>query len=181
MYTSLHIVLLYLQFVLFMTEAILMFSQQSSFIRGDRKLQVRSHWVLQILMVSFGIGGLAVIYINKNLNDKPHFVTWHGILGLIAVISCAGQALAGVTLLYPVLIKRFVTLAQAKMYHATYGLLNYILVTVVLNLALWSNWAARNIEGFYWYGCVSCINVLSIVIMSQVTNNYLPKLRRQPN
>lgn len=165
--------------MLFMTEAILMFSQQSSIVRGDRKLQVRSHWVLQSLMIICSITGFIVIYTNKNNANKPHFTSWHGLLGLCTLISCCGQALAGVGLLYPFLIKRFVTLSQAKIYHATYGLLNYTLVTMVLNLALWSTWASTKITGVYWYGCVACVDVLALVIMTQVTNNYLPRLRRQ--
>ena len=156
-----------------------MFSQQSSIIRGDRKLQVRSHWILQVMTLLCSIGGFLVIYINKNNNDSPHFTSWHGLLGLCTLISCWAQVCAGVALLYPSLIKRFVTLAQAKMYHATYGLFNYTLVTVVLNLAMWSNWAVASITGVYWYACVACIDVLALVIMTQITNNYLPKMRRQ--
>lgn len=162
-----------------MTEAILMFSQQSSMVRGDRKLQVRSHWVLQSLMVICAAVGFTVIYVNKVNGGRDHFTTWHGLLGLCTVISCVGQALAGITLLFPFLIKRFVSLAQAKIYHATYGLLNYTLVTIVLNLALWSNWASSNITGVYWYASLGCVDVLALVVMTQVTNNYLPRMRKQ--
>lgn len=162
-----------------MTEAILMFSQQSSLVRGDRKWQVRSHWVLQTLMVICSIAGFVIIYIVKESKSKPHFTTWHGLIGFITLVSCALQAVAGIGLLFPVLIKRFVSLGQAKIYHATYGLLNYTLVTVVLNLSMWSNWAVKNITGLSWYGCVACIDVLALVIMTQVTNNYLPRMRRQ--
>jgi len=161
-----------------MTEAILMFSQQSSLVRGDRKIQVRSHWIFQILMIACAIGGLVVIYVNKNMRGKAHFTTWHGLLGLILVISVCLQALAGIGLLYPVLIKKFVTLGQAKIYHATYGLFNYLILTIVLNLAMWSNWATRNITGARWFGCIGCIDLLALVVMTQITNNYLPRLRR---
>jgi len=156
-----------------------MFSQQSSLIRGDRKWQVRSHWILQVLAVVCGVGGFIIIYINKADRGKQHFTTWHGLLGLIATISCAVQAVAGIGLQYPILIKKFATLAQAKVYHATFGLLNYTLITLVLNLAMWSNWAKRNISGFSWYGCIACIDILALVVMTQVTNNQLPRLRRQ--
>lgn len=160
-----------------MTEGILMFSQQSGLIRGDRKLQVRSHWMFQLFMVLCAIGGFLIIYINKNDRGKDHFTTWHGLLGLILLISCGLQAMAGVSLLYPSLLLKLVTLAKAKIYHATYGLFNYTLLVLVMNLALWSNWAGRNITGAAWYGCVACIDVLGLVVMTQVTNNVLPRLR----
>ena len=156
-----------------------MFSQQSSIVRGDRKLQVRSHWVLQILTVSCSIAGFLAIYINKNNNDKPHFKSWHGLLGFATLISVWAQSLGGIVLLYPSVIKRVITLAQLKIYHATYGLFNYTMVTVVFNLGMWSNWASTNITGFYWYACVASIDVLALVIMTQITNNYLPRMRRQ--
>ena len=162
-----------------MTEAILMFSQQSSVIRGDRKLQVRSHWILQLLMVICSLGGLLAIYMSKEERGKAHYTSWHGLLGLITVISCCSQALAGIVLIYPTLIKRFISLAQLKIYHAVYGLFNYTLVTIVLNLAMRSNWATKNITGAAWYGCIACIDVLALVVMTQVTNSTLPRMRRQ--
>lgn len=168
-----------LQFSLFLTEAILMFSQQSSVVRGDRKLQVRSHWILQLLMIVCSLGGLLAIYLSKEERGKPHYTSWHGLLGLITVISCCAQALAGVVLIYPSIIKRFVSLAQAKIYHSVYGLFNYTLVTIVFNLAMRSNWAVKNITGPAWYGCIACIDVLALVIMTQITNSTLPRMRRQ--
>lgn len=154
-----------------------MFSQQSSFLRGDRKQQVRSHWIFQLIMVICNIGGFIAVYVNKDLKGKHHLTSWHGLIGLITAISCLVQAAAGIFLLYPNLIPKFITLAKAKIYHSTYGLLNYLLVVVVVNLGLWSNWANRNISTPFWYMCVACIDVLALVVMNQVTSNVLPRLR----
>ncbi|XP_067937493.1 transmembrane reductase CYB561D2-like [Watersipora subatra] len=176
---SWHPFLMTLAFVLFMTEGILMFSQQSSFIRGDRKLQVRSHWVFQVMMLTCAILGCMAIFTNKNNNNVAHFTTAHGRLGAITVFLSCGQVLAGIGLLYPNLIKNFVSLGQAKIYHATFGLLNYTLVTLDLNFAMRSDWAVANITGVAWYVCVACIDILALVIMTQITTHYLPRMRRQ--
>ncbi|XP_068109107.1 transmembrane reductase CYB561D2 [Hyperolius riggenbachi] len=176
---SWHPFLMTLGFSFFMTEAILVFSPDSSLLRSfSRKSRVRVHWVLQLLSVICALLGLGVIYANKVFQEKPHFSTWHGLVGLLTVLWALVQNFGGVTLLYPKLFQRW-TLATRKLYHATFGLLGYLLACTSLLLGMCSLWFTASVTGFSWYLCVLCPILTGLVIMNQVSNAYLYRKRSQ--
>ena len=159
-----------------MVEAILLFSPQSSLLqKAARKTKTKFHWITQVLALTCALGGVAAIYYNKELNGKPHFTTWHGLLGICSVGYVAIQAVAGVFLLYPKLA-RGLTLAQMKMYHATSGLLTFMLVSGSLVLGMYSTWFTSRVDGVAWYACIACPQILLLAIMVQITNAYAPKM-----
>ncbi|XP_005992722.1 transmembrane reductase CYB561D2 [Latimeria chalumnae] len=170
---SWHPFLMSLAFSFFMTEAVLVFSPESSPIQSfSRKVKARCHWVLQVLAVLCALLGLAIIIYNKYINDKPHFATWHGLIGLISVMYACGQSLGGVSLLYPKLVKGW-SLAKLKLYHATSGLVGYLLGTTSLLLGMCSLWFTASVTGIAWYLAVFSPVLTGLVIMNQVSNTYL--------
>ncbi|XP_063797440.1 transmembrane reductase CYB561D2 [Pseudophryne corroboree] len=174
---SWHPFLMTLAFSFFMTEAILVFSPDSSLLRSfSRTARVRAHWLLQLLSALCAGLGLCAIYYNKALHGKPHFVTWHGLLGLLTVMWALIQNLGGITLLYPKLVQRW-TLATRKLYHATSGLLAYLLGCISLLLGMCSLWFTASVTGVSWYLCALCPVLTGLVIMSQVSNAYLYRKR----
>ncbi|XP_053325708.1 transmembrane reductase CYB561D2 [Spea bombifrons] len=177
---SWHPFLMTLAFSFLMTEAILVFSPDTSLFRSfSRKAKVRVHWALQLLSVLCALLGFGIIYANKVLQDKPHFSTWHGLLGGLTVLWALVQSLGGVSLLYPKLLQRW-TLATRKLYHATAGLLGYQLGCASLLLGMCSLWFTASVTGLSWYLCALCPIFTGLVIMSQVSNAYLYRKRSQP-
>ncbi|XP_074986731.1 transmembrane reductase CYB561D2 isoform X2 [Caretta caretta] len=169
-----------LAFSFLMTEALLVFSPESSLLRSfSRKAKVRFHWALQLLVLLCALLGLAIISYNKYLNGKAHFVTWHGLTGLLTVLYTSMQCTGGVVLLYPKLMKNW-TLAKLKVYHATSGLVGYLLGCASLMLAMCSLWFTTAVTGLSWYLSVLCPILTSLVIMNQVSNAYLYRKRIQP-
>ncbi|XP_065407456.1 transmembrane reductase CYB561D2 isoform X2 [Chrysemys picta bellii] len=163
-----------------MTEALLVFSPESSLLRSfSRKAKVRFHWALQLLALLCALLGLAIISYNKYFNSKAHFVTWHGLTGLLTVLYASMQCVGGVALLYPKLMKNW-TLAKLKVYHATSGLVGYLLGCASLMLAMCSLWFTTTVTGLSWYLSVLCPILTSLVIMNQVSNAYLYRKRIQP-
>ncbi|KAM4651771.1 transmembrane reductase CYB561D2 [Discoglossus pictus] len=176
---SWHPFLMTLAFSFLMTEAILVFSPDSSLLRSfTRRARARTHWVLQLLSVICAVLGLGIIYTNKVLHAKSHFSTWHGLLGALTVLWAVLQSLGGVTLLYPKLLQRW-SLATRKLYHATAGLLGYVLGCASLLLGMCSLWFSASVTGITWYLCIMCPILTSLVIMNQVTNAYLYGKRSQ--
>lgn len=175
---SWHPLLMTLAFSFFMTEAIMVFSPDSILRSLSRKARTRAHWVLHLLAVLCALVGLAVIYANKVLQEKPHFSTWHGLVGLMTVLCTVVQSMGGVTLLYPKLFQHW-TLATRKLYHATSGLLGYLLASGSLMLGMCSLWFTANVTGFIWYMCVLCPLLTGLVVMNQVSNAYLYRKRSQ--
>ncbi|NXD37748.1 C56D2 protein, partial [Ptilorrhoa leucosticta] len=167
------------QFSFLMTEALLIFSPETSLLRSfSRKVRVRAHWALQLLALLCALLGLGIITYNKHLNGKGHFVTWHGLTGLLAVLYAGGQCAGGVLLLYPKLMKNW-TLAKLKLYHATSGLVGYLLGCASLMLGMCSLWFTTTVTGASWYLAMLCPLITSLVIMNQVSNAYLYRKRSQ--
>ncbi|KAM4021704.1 transmembrane reductase CYB561D2 [Anomaloglossus baeobatrachus] len=176
---SWHPFLMSLAFSFFMTEAILVFSPDSSLLHSfSRKARVRAHWVLQLLSIFCATLGLGIIYYNKIVHGKPHFSTWHGLVGLLTVLWAMGQNAGGITLLYPKLVQRW-TLSTRKLYHATSGLLGYLLGCTSLFLGMCSLWFSAHVTGTLWYICALCPLITGLVVMSQVSNAYLYRKRSQ--
>lgn len=176
---SWHPFLMTLAFSFFMTEAILLFNSHSSLVgKLKHKTKGRLHWILQCLCVFCAVVALITISYNKNLNGKPHFTSWHGLIGLVTVIVVVLQSLGAVSLLYPKLAKGW-SLAKLKRYHATSGLLTYLLGSISLFLGLCSTWVSSNVSGYVWYLAALCPTLCALVIMSQVTNAYMAKKRLQ--
>ncbi|KAF4093522.1 hypothetical protein AMELA_G00002980 [Ameiurus melas] len=176
---SWHPFLMSLAFSLFMTEAILLFSQHSS-PAGKLKHQVKSrlHWILQCSCVSCALLGLGAVVYNKNLNSKPHFSTWHGLVGMVTVCVVAVQSVAALPLVYHKLAKGW-SLAKLKRYHAAAGLVTYLLGSASLILGACSTWFTSSVGGNAWYVIVLCPVVAALTVMSQVTSAYMAKKRLQ--
>lgn len=163
------------QFSFLMTEAVLLFSPHSSPVRKlPHKTKGRLHWVLQCLCVTCACLGLGVISYNKYLNGKPHFTSWHGLLGLLTVIVVGLQSVAGLPLIY-IKMAKGLSLAKLKRYHAVTGLLTYLLGSGSLLLGLWSAWFTGSVNAHAWYLAVLCPSLSALVIMSQVTSAYLAR------
>ncbi|KAL0160652.1 hypothetical protein M9458_044377, partial [Cirrhinus mrigala] len=144
---------------------VLLFNPYSSPVKKlKHKTKGRLHWILQGLCVCCATAGLAAIVYNKNLNEKPHFTTWHGLIGVLTSVG-------GLPLLYPKLAKGW-SLAKLKRYHATSGLLTYLLGSLSLFLGLCSAWFSSSVNGYGWYLAVLCP-------VLQVTNAYMARKRMQ--
>ncbi|XP_061473850.1 transmembrane reductase CYB561D2 [Rhineura floridana] len=177
---SWHPFLMSLAFSFLMTEALLAFSPESSLLRSfSRKARVRFHWALQLLSLTSAVLGLAIISYYKYLKGKDHFVTWHGLTGLLTVLYASMQCMGGLALLYPKLMKNW-TLTKLKLYHATSGLIGYILGCASLMLGMCSLWFTVSVTGVSWYLLMLCPILTSLVIMNQVSNAYLYRKRIQP-
>lgn len=176
---SWHPFLMTLAFSLFMTEAILLFSPHGSPIKQlPHKTKGRVHWILQSLCASCAVLGLAAISYNKYLNDKPHFTSWHGFLGLLTVCVTGLQSVGAVPLIYHSLAKGW-SLAKLKRYHAASGLITYLLGSGSILLGLCSAWFTASVSGYTWYLSALCPAISALVMMNQVTNAYMAKKRFQ--
>ncbi|XP_075403538.1 transmembrane reductase CYB561D2 isoform X1 [Tenrec ecaudatus] len=177
---SWHPMLMSLAFSFLMTEALLVFSPESSLLRSlSRKGRARCHWVLQLLALLCALLGLGLVVVHKEQQGKAHLATWHGRAGLLAVLWAGLQCSGGVGLLYPKLLPRW-PLAKLKLYHATSGLVGYLLGSASLLLGMCSLWFTATVTGGAWYLAVLCPVLTSLVIMNQVSNAYLYRKRIQP-
>ncbi|XP_054641119.1 transmembrane reductase CYB561D2 isoform X2 [Dunckerocampus dactyliophorus] len=176
---SWHPFLMTLAFSLFMTQAILLFSPHGSPMkRFSHKVKGRVHWLLQCTCILCAALGLAAILYNKHLQGKPHFTSWHGLLGLLTVCAVGVQALAALPLVYHSLAKGW-SLAKLKRYHAASGLVTYLLGGVSLLMGMTSVWFTASVSNAAWYLAALCPVLCGLIIMNQVTSAYVAKKRSQ--
>ncbi|XP_062842886.1 transmembrane reductase CYB561D2 isoform X2 [Trichomycterus rosablanca] len=168
-----------LAFSFLMSEAILLFSPHSSPVsKLKHQTKSRLHWVLQASCACCAVVGLGAIFYNKRLNGKPHFSTWHGSIGVVAVFGVAVQSVGALPLLYHKLAKGW-SLAKLKRYHAASGLVVYLMGSASLLLGACSAWYTGIVGGYAWYLTALCPTIAALVIMSQVTDAYMAKKRLQ--
>jgi len=162
-----------------MTEAILIFSPYGSLLKKfSHKTKGRIHWFLQVLCVSCAVLGLAAIVYNKHLNGKPHFTSWHGLLGLLTVCVVGLQSVAALPLVYHSLAKGW-SVAKLKRYHTATGLVTYLLGSASLLLGLSSAWFTGSVGEYGWYLSALCCALNALIIMNQVSSGYTSKKRLQ--
>uniref|UniRef100_A0A8C5LI76 ascorbate ferrireductase (transmembrane) n=1 Tax=Leptobrachium leishanense TaxID=445787 RepID=A0A8C5LI76_9ANUR len=169
---SLHFTLL---FCLCMTEGILLLSPETSpFCLLSRKSKTRLHWLAQIFVLVCAGTGLTVIIWNKNVTELPHLTSWHSIMGIATIVASSCQAFCGLALLWPCLLCVPVV-SRLKLYHATFGLIVYLLATTTVLLGLCSDWFQAQVVGPVWYVCFCIPLYPALIIMNQILDIYLPK------
>ncbi|KAM4702470.1 putative transmembrane reductase CYB561D1 [Discoglossus pictus] len=176
---SWHPVFMSVAFCLCMTEAVLLLSPENSpFCPLSRKSKSRLHWVTQLIVPVFAGTGLVFIVCSKNRSELPHLTSWHSILGLLTLGATCCQAVCGLALLCPRLA-RVTAVSRLKLYHATCGLLVYLLATTTVLLGLYSDWFQAQIKGPVWYICIFLPLYPALIIMNQVLDIYLPRKKGQ--
>ncbi|KAH1171318.1 probable transmembrane reductase CYB561D1 [Mauremys mutica] len=174
---SWHPVFMSIAFCLCLPEAILLFSPENSpFCLCSRQVKVWLHWTAQTLVVVAATLGLAFIISSKNRSELPHLVSWHSLLGILTLVATCGQALCGLSLRFPQLL-RISSVARLRLYHVTCGLVVCLLATFTVVLGICSDWFQAQIKGIAWYFCLALPFYPALVIMNQTTGVHLPKKR----
>nr|XP_060629220.1 probable transmembrane reductase CYB561D1 [Anolis sagrei ordinatus] len=164
-------------FCLCLTEAILIFSPDSSlflFCCCFRKVNTQLHWTLPTLALVVAALGLAFIVSSKNRSELSHFVSWHSIVGLLTFVAACGHILCGLCLRFPHLL-RMSFISPLRQYHLMCGLIVYLLATFTVVLAICSDWVQAQIKGLVWYLSMGLLFCPALVIVNQVARTHLPK------
>lgn len=120
--------------------------------------------------------GFGCVYLNKEINNRNHFVSWHGKFGLATMVGAVCALLGGVLAKYAMSIKNWIRPINMKMYHATAGMIVFILAMTATALATYSNWFKNRVSG--WPGRIAfwVPVVLAVCVARQVTQSYLPRV-----
>ncbi|KAK8731302.1 hypothetical protein OTU49_007531 [Cherax quadricarinatus] len=163
---SFHPFLMSLAFTGLMTEAIFMFSK---FGLADGKLhsaKITAHWIVISLTAAAHGLGFAAIYYNKELASKPHYVSWHGCIGLAASTLLWLQLSVGVFAKYPKLLKSIMHVKTVKANHGLFGMVTYTAGMVTISLGLCSIWFQSNTSQLIFYSAL-CLHILLMFIVCQ--------------
>ncbi|KAK3581310.1 hypothetical protein CHS0354_033050 [Potamilus streckersoni] len=171
-----------LAFICLMFEGLLVFNRESSlFSNVSHSSKILTHQLMNIGAFIFALIGFLVIYYNKNLNNKNHFTTWHGTLGLATVCYVPLQMMGGAIAKYPALRNILkMKLSTIKLYHATSGSIVLTLASCTLLTAFYSSWFTQQVGDIIWWICFACLAVIPMIGLNQITSAYLPRSCRKP-
>ncbi|KAL3320002.1 hypothetical protein Ciccas_001329 [Cichlidogyrus casuarinus] len=185
---SWHPLLMSIGFLVFMLQANTIYNQDSSlFIKKSAVFKNRLHWILHLGGLLCFVVGFCVIYMNKNRNQKQHFATWHASFGIFAIACVSFQCMFGVVTKYNTKLKLILPHFKAKLYHATFGVLGFLAISLAFCLGLYSRWFQDRLAelladsaGQYLASYLLLVVTCSLVytLTNQVLQNYAKYLSK---
>ena len=164
-----------LQYCLCMTEGILLFSAEvSPFCCRSPRFKVRLHWLCQSLVLIIAATGLSFMVASKNVSERPHLATWHSLLGISTLAATVLQVVCGICVIFPKLPCLSSSLSRLKLYHATCGLVVYLLATLTVISAMFTDWFQATVKGVAWWAFLLLPLFPALVVMNQIINASLP-------
>ena len=139
------------------------------------------HWILHAFGVFSAFFGFASVYLNKEVNSRKHFVSWHAKFGLITVLGVLATVCGGILAKYShaSFMKNWIRPINTKLYHATAGMLVFVCAMTTVALACYSNWFKNRVNGWVWRISFWCPIILALCVARQVTQSYLPRVCAQ--
>ena len=112
--------------------------------------------------------GFLAIYFTKEKYGKAHLSTPHSMLGAATVCYVLMQLCAGINLIYPQLIEKFVDVRALRRMHGLSGTFLLLLATLTLVGGVTTDWFQERVTGPLWYACVACPLIIYGLIVMQV-------------
>jgi cytochrome b-561 domain-containing protein 2 len=99
-------------------------------------------------------------------------------LGLATLVGMSLTILGGIMAKYSNTFRNYIRPINIKLYHATAGMVIFMLAMVVASLATYSNWFHNRMGKVEWVGriCMWAPIILAVCVARQVTQSYLPRI-----
>lgn len=127
-----------------------------SFRKPKPGMRVNIHWAMNGTAITLAIIGFLSIYRNKEANDKPHFVTYHGLAGVatlgLVILQTVGGNFANLSGMLSKFLP-FIKPAVIKWGHRLNGAVAITAVYTTLFLALGTFWFTALVNSaLLWWG-----------------------------
>lgn len=154
---SWHPTLMTAAFTLLAAEAVMMFSHRSLLGSSAHKsTRVTGHWMLMLLTAVSAVLGFVAVYFTKEQHGRAHLSTPHSMVGAATLCYLLIQLCAGVNLLFPQFISKFVDVRQLGRMHGLSGATLLLLATLTLLGGITSDWFYDRVSPTAWYVCLAC-------------------------
>ncbi|XP_050297075.1 probable transmembrane reductase CYB561D1 [Anthonomus grandis grandis] len=158
-----HPILLAVGWMLLMTEGFYAINKYNTYwrLKTTGGLRVKVHVTVLALGYTLSVIGFAIVYINKENKGKHHFVSWHGLFGLIGLICTFPPVLNGLVLWYKKELASYIPSPKlVKFVHVMSGTLAFTFGALALVLSVYTNWwAKRSNRSDYWF----YVGLLSVI------------------
>ena len=132
------------------------------------------HFWVQTVAVSCALFGFYAIYQNKENNETPHFKTWHGTVGAVAVGGLILQFLVSIAL-YPSASLKWIAAkvpGGTRTVYRSHGVVACVFYITALGTALLgfhSTWWVSKVDMLWmWYLISSAVVLIGLRIIAQV-------------
>ena len=112
--------------------------------------------------------GFMAIYFTKEQKGKPHLSTPHSMVGAATLCYLLMQSCAGLNLLFPQLISKFIDVRQMGRMHGLSGAMLLLLATLTLLGGVMTDWFQERVPVPAWYACLASPLVIYGLIATQV-------------
>lgn len=146
----------------------------------SKHLLLELHGYIQVtVFIGFNLG-FAAIYINKENNEKPHFKSWHGLLGLVQGILITSQISLGALAKYAKVLPVKLNVGRLKTWHNLLGTIVIIFAIFNMVTAFFTNFFAfqTNILVAYLLSVIFVLLYGFISIRTFKTNSRITALFR---
>lgn len=159
------------------TEGILAISSKNLLTKAlSFQLRVRYHWFFQTAAVACTIVGFIVVFVNKNIHNKHHFKSWHGIIGLTTVILTVSASIGGLLTLYNANLKNYLSPNVNKLFHTIAGIITFVFASITILLGLYSGWFQRNTTEATQVICFVIVSFTALWTLVQPVRTFLKRL-----
>lgn len=168
-YFTWHPTLMTTAFTFLAAEAVLTLSRNSLLgSSASRNSKVTGHLLLMLVAVACAVFGFLAVYTTKEQYQKPHLATPHAIIGFTTVCYILVQACAGMNLLFPNFVSKFINPRQLGRMHGLSGSFLLLLATLTLLGGVTTEWFQERVTGLPFIACAATPVVIYIVIAKQV-------------
>ncbi|XP_030767406.1 cytochrome b561 domain-containing protein 2-like [Sitophilus oryzae] len=158
---SWHPILMSLGWMLLMTEGLFAINKYNTYWRFKTKggFRVKIHWITTSVGYTLAVIGFIIAYINKNLKNKDHFVTWHALFGIISLACTLPPIINGIVLHYKKELSAYISRPRLlKFVHVSSGTLAFLFGALSVVLSVYSNWYRKKSyrsDYIFWLGLIS--------------------------
>jgi len=166
---SWHPTLMTTAFTFLAAEAVMTLSRNS--ILGSsagRSSKVTGHLLLMLSAVTCAVLGFLAVYTTKEQYKKPHLATPHAMLGCATVCYIIVQSCAGLNLLFPNFVSKFINPRQLGRMHGLSGSFLLLLATVTILGGVTSDWFKERVTGPLWFASIAAPLLIYVAIAKQV-------------
>ncbi|KAK9872346.1 hypothetical protein WA026_017805 [Henosepilachna vigintioctopunctata] len=126
------------------------------------------HWLMETIALVGASIAFICAYQDKENKNKYHFVTWHGIFGLIGYSLCMLSGLNGVPTLYRKELKKFISPKWMKFVHILTGTIGFFFGALALVMSCYTKWFAKRTSSSLISFIIALFLVSSVVIWTIV-------------
>lgn len=126
------------------------------------------HWVIETIALIGAAIAFACAYKDKVDKNKEHFITWHGIFGLIGFSFSIFSGLNGIPTLYRKELKNYISPKLSKFVHILTGTIGFFFGGLSLIMACYTKWFMLRTSNSLLSFCIALFLVTSVVIYTLI-------------